>query len=469
MFYVSELFVRFLTDREKTYAKVKDTSDNCVEVSSVAMLRKLHSVSIKGIDLKGCKRVSDEELLSAAKALATLQQNTDFVYDEDIPTKLTKCNSTNERIEVPYGITEIADETFSKLTCKEIVLPDTVTTIGNSAFKDCTQLQKINIPPNVLYIEEYTFSGCRALEKIVIPEGVIAIERRAFGGCSALKEIELPKYSLKEIGADAFSNCSCLRAIDLPVSLERLGRSLRDRPYDIGGVFKQCESLERVVIPPKITAVEMRMFQFCYKLKQVILPEGLTNIAADSFYECNMLESLDIPSTVIAIGDGAFSRCRSLCTINFADTNNDWNIGRKIFADSGLEAITFPKRFFSKVGSYRHDYTTVSMFEGCTQLKTINLPNIIKCWVGEHMFEGCTQLKELVIPEGVIGIDNGAFLGCTSLEVITIPASVTKINKKIFEGCDNLKKIRCYQNTAGAKRAKGMKTANKAIQIEYLG
>lgn len=149
----------------------------------------------------------------------------------------------------------------------DIVIPNTVTSIGGNAFYSCTNLTSVTIPEGVKSIGAGAFRDCRNLTSVIIPKGVTSIGNHAFCGCN-LKSVTIPE-GVKSIGDAAFSGCN---------------------------------KLETITIPSTVNSIGYCVIQFCTSLK-----------------------SITIPSTVSSIGDYAFQSCTSLTSINFEGTTEQWN------------------------------------------------------------------------------------------------------------------------------------------------
>ena len=116
---------------------------------------------------------------------------------------------------ITYSVTSIGDSAFIDCSnLKSITIPNSVTSIGESAFANCKSLINIKIPKSVTSINDYAFSGCSGLKSIKIPKGVTSIGERAFEGCSSLKSIKIPR-SVTSIGMFAFSGCVSLTNITI--------------------------------------------------------------------------------------------------------------------------------------------------------------------------------------------------------------------------------------------------------------
>ena len=215
---------------------------------------------------------------------------------------------------------------------REILLPDSVTVIGSSAFAS-TGITGIALPAGVTAIPDaaFAFSGLTAIE---IPATVTSIGRDAFDGCSGLAEITLPD-TVTEIGDNPFSGCDALEAIrvspDHP-TLEVIGGVLFSKPDKrlvtypyateetayavpegteiIGtGAFDECESLEEITFPSTLTAIGDAAFGSCTGLTAVVLPESVTSIGDYAFAYCDCLRSVTLPAGSVTISAKAFTGC----------------------------------------------------------------------------------------------------------------------------------------------------------------
>jgi serine/threonine protein kinase len=223
---------------------------------------------------------------------------------------------------------------YLKSDIKSAVIPDSVTSIDNWAFKDCTSLESVVIPNSVTSIGNSTFGDCKSLESVVIPNSVTSIGDGAFKDCSSLKSVVIPD-SVTSIGDGAFKDCSSLKSVVIPDSVTSIG----------GGVFSGCKSLESITIPDLVRSIVDWAFPsdipikivgdnfYIYQnllidrkramvlqylksdIKSVTIPDSVTNIGDRAFYGCKSLESIVIPDSVTSIGDGAFDQCHSLRSI----------------------------------------------------------------------------------------------------------------------------------------------------------
>ena len=248
-------------------------------------------------------------------------------------------------VNIPNTVTSIGNSAFSGcsgLTSLEI--PNAVTSIGNSAFSHCDSLESITvgsgntlydsrdncnalietttntllcgcknsiIPNSVTSIGNHAFSGCRNLTLVEIPNSVTSIGNSAFNGCSSLTTLEIPN-SVISIGDWAFNGCSGITSVKIPNSVTSMGRD----------VFYGCSGLTSVEIPYSVTSIGIEAFYGCSGLTSVVIPSSVTSIGSEAFYGCSGLTAVEIPYSVSSIGSSAFWGCSNLKIVLYNATNS---------------------------------------------------------------------------------------------------------------------------------------------------
>ena len=331
-------------------------------------------------------------------------------------TAFSGCTSL-ESIEIPNSVTSIGGSAFYNCAgLRSIVIPNSVTSIGNYAFSGCTSLTNIEIPNSVTEIGDYTFHGCTALSNIVIPNSVTKIGASAFDGCAGLESVTIGD-SVTEIGESAFSGCTSLTNITIGDSVTEIGES----------AFSGCTSLTSITIGDKVTTIGDCAFYNCENLERVILGNSVTSIGSSAFYNCTSLTNVTIPNSVTEIGDYTFHGCTALS--NIVIPNSVTKIGASAFDGcAGLESVTIGDSV-TEIGE--------SAFSGCTGLTSIEIPNSVTS-IGGSAFAGCTSLESVTIGDSVTEIGSYAFYNCTALTSIEIPSSITSIGVDAFSGCESL-------------------------------
>ncbi len=292
-----------------------------------------------------------------------------------------------------------------------MVFDGDVIKIGENAFENCETLTDIMIPETVETIGDYAFAGCTSLgayipsttskapaktpsrsgeTTIVIPEGVTSIGDFAFKDCESLTSIIIPD-SVTSIGDGAFEGCTNLSDINIPDTVTDLGEN----------IFNGCTSITSVTIPDGITSIDDYAFAGCSNLTEVIIPESVTSIGKFAFKECSNLTSIILPANVTTIGESAFEDCENLVSINIP---------------SGIKSIE--KKTFAAC----HSFTSIVIPDNVTR-------------IGSSAFECCTRLSDISLPTGLTSIGSSAFASCSSLTSFIIPENVESIEAYVFDGC----------------------------------
>ena len=200
------------------------------------------------------------------------QNSTEAATKDEIDT--TQCN-----INVPF----------------EVVIPGTVTEIGDSAFARCHSLERLTIPDSVTQIGTEAFAQCMCLKSLEIPSSVTHIGDRAFAGCSSLENLII-SATATQIGREAFAWCVLLKDLIIPAGVTHIGNLS----------FAQCHSLERLTIPDSVSQIEDAAFTQCMSLKSLEIPRSVTHIGNLAFAQCHSLERVTIPDSVTHLGNRAF-------------------------------------------------------------------------------------------------------------------------------------------------------------------
>jgi hypothetical protein len=280
-----------------------------------------------------------------------------------------------------YTVTTIVDGAYYQCGIQSITIPNTVTSIGNEAFKYCTVLNNVVIPNSVTSIGTSAFYGCTNLTSVVLSNSITTIPESCFIVCQNLTSITLPN-SLTSIGLSAFLSCG-FSSITLPNTLTSIGP----------GAFENCFNLQSVVIPNSVTSIGYRAFESCDVLTSVTLSNSLTTLEYRTFQECPVLSSIPIPSSITTIGDEVFKYC--------------W----------GLQSMVIPNTVTS-LGN--------SVFYNCKNLTSVSLPNSLTS-IPFGTFEKCINLPTITIPSSITSIGQVAFQDCTSLTSIICDISTPLI------------------------------------------
>ncbi|MCD7887489.1 MAG: leucine-rich repeat protein, partial [Clostridiales bacterium] len=302
----------------------------------------------------------------------------------------------------------------------KVVINNTVTSIGGMAFRNCTNLENINLPDSIVYIGNSAFYNCTSLTKLTLPDTITKLGGQILAG-------------------------SGVTSINYPASLSSCG-------YSGYGPFSGS-SIEEVSIPDSVTTILAYSFKGCTALTSFDVPDNVTSIGSFAFYGCSALTSITIPESVTSISSYAFSYCTSLTDIVLPDTIT--TLGCRIFYGcTNLTSINYPASLsvcaeYSGIGSFGgSSITTVTIpnsvtaivdysFEGAAALTSVNFSDDVTS-IGSYAFYGCTGLSDFTVPDSVTSIGSYAFYGCTGLTNLVIPDSVTSIGSYAFGGCTSL-------------------------------
>ena len=290
----------------------------------------------------------------------------------------------------------------------------TVTSIGQEAFFNCSNLLSVSLPNTLTSIGRLAFYGCRNLLSISLPNTVTSIGQQAFSYCDAMKSFTIPK-SVTTIEAMPFGYSTGMETI-----VVEKGNPVYSSPANSNAIIVTAENklvagCKGTVIPEGVKIIDYGAFTGVTGLKTIKLPRSLTKLVSQAFYKCD-LTSIVIPQSVTTIETGAIHSCAALTSIKVED-------GNTVYASpNGSNAVI--------------EKATNNLVAGC---KTTIIPNYVKV-ILSYAFAGQSGSTSLTIPDGVEEIGFAAFEGC-NFETIQLPNSVKKMDYGVLRDCVSLKNV----------------------------
>ena len=342
---------------------------------------------------------------------------------------------------IPDSVTSIGDYAFSGCSnFTSVIIPDSVTSIGDSAFNNCCSLTSVIIGNSVTSIGDSAFDNCYYLESITIPDSVTSIGYHAFSGCTSLTSVTIPD-SVTSIGLWAFDNCYNLESVyvtDIAKWCEIDFDSSDSNPlYYAKNLCLNGELVTDLVILDGVTSIADFAFYGCTSITSVTIPDSVTNIGDYAFYGCDSLTNVTIPDSVTNIGDYAFYECDSLVALNVVEENATYSsLGGVLFNKDKTVLIQYPSAKTNSTYIVPDGVTSISdeAFHCCSSLTSITIPDSVTS-IGYGAFRVCNGLTSIAIPNSVTSIGSYAFVGCSGITSITIPVSVTNIGICAFAYC----------------------------------
>ena len=350
-------------------------------------------------------------------------------------------------VTIPNSVTSIGESAFDDCTgLTSVTIPNSVTSIGQGAFGNCFGLTSVhisdiaawcniefgNISSNPLSSASHLYLDGKEVKDLVIPNSVTSIGKYAFYRCSGLTSITIPN-SVTSIGNDAFNGCSGLTSVSIGSGVTSIGDN----------AFAGCDGLTSVTIPNSVTSIGEWAFEYCSGLTSVTIPNSVTSIGTGAFGGCSGLTEMKVDTNnskydsrencnaiIETSSNTLISGCQTTVIPNSVTSIGEWAFCWCF----GLTSVTIPNSVTS-IGE--------GAFWCCSGLTSVTIPNSVTS-IGGAAFWCCSGLTSVTIPNSVTYIGEEAFWGCDGLTSVTIPNSVTSIEDYAFSSCSGLQNVYCY-------------------------
>ena len=419
---------------------------------------------------------------------------------------ITRILVEEEHVVIPAQIDEvnvirIGEKAFVRNSAiKSITIPAQITSIANSAFYECVNLETIYYnATNLIDLNEFNNAFAYAGQNssgitVEVGANVMRIPSNLFYPNS--NEVASPRISsvvfngtssVTSIGDNAFRNVITLTSFTIPESVVTIGAS----------AFRNISGPSTITISQNVTTIGASAFIDCKNLENFVVHASnayfqsingiLFNKNATTLITCPQSKtSVTIPASVINIAPYAFYNCGVLSSIALNATNlsdlqvNNFafygagSLGAGIAVTVGANVTRIPAHLFNpnsnvnnspKVANVIFESFGVCLsigshaFYGNTALDNIGIPSHVTT-IGEYAFYGCSGLTESIIPTGISTIESYAFANCTGLTNLIIPSNITTIKSFAFDGCTGLTSITIPADVATINASAFRNTSN---------
>ena len=379
------------------------------------------------------------------------------------------------------NVIELGDEfAISNLVISSLTISDGIKSVGDRAFKNCSNLATITIAQTISEIGTECFYGCTALE-IFENTGIITLGSKSFAGCENLEMVSIENIMSIEEGT--FQNCVKLVDCYFP-NIISIGKES----------FKNCQSLDEYDITNNVLSIDDFAFKGCINLSSIVIPNSVRDLGKGIFEGCTSLTSISIGSGVSFL-PWIFEGCVGLSDIRIEDSyetlifdytgersyssnyNDNYVKERRsmyypssaMFIDMDLKTVYIGRNLTTQSYCYKQYYQSgayllenyyyvpnppfsgsniesltignlVSDLKMYTYVET-NIPEVAAIGTWNGAFQNCTNLDTVILYSSTTLIPKNTFSGCDKISTIEIPNSVKKIAVNAFEGCTGLKTL----------------------------
>ena len=392
-------------------------------------MKKILSLTLALCVLFGAVSIVSASAVSSNNGLECEVKSGDYWYNHlnDGTVEIARYEGNDSVITVPaeidgYTVSGIAPVAFGGQGATEVILPDTVTYIGNSAFRAMRQLKSIVIPENVTVLDNEAFSYCTSLTQVTLPESLESIGRNIFYRTPYYDNTENWDNGLLYYGTYLLDSDDSYT----DVCVVRDGTTLIAE-----SVFHDNDTISSVHLPEGLKYIGVSSFAGCKMLGDINIPDSVISIGISTFYNCHNLANITLPESLEHIGEYAFEG-----TAIYNNPEN-WDNG-VLYINNAL--IKISPDFSGKLEIKEGTYIIASDAADGYGVTRIIMPDSVTV-LCDTAFGWCYDLTYVKLSKNLTEIPRGAFRHCSALQSISIPKSVTTIGEYAFDGCRTMSGI----------------------------
>ena len=362
-----------------------------------------------------------------------------------VPTDLCYGADHIRTVVIPDTVTEIGESAFQCAAITEITLPDSVKKIGRKAFKN-SGITEITLPEGLEEMGSSVFENCEGITELTVPS---TLTEAKWALCNSRIETLTVADGMETLPERIAEEDTALRTVNLPRSVTSLGYAAFVKtgiteftvPKQItaGEACFEESALETVSFEDGLERIPNKMFQNTKNLKTINWTPDITEIGENAFRYSTGLETVEIPDTVQTIERSAFEHCEGITALRLPEGGAKIGIMAFAFCNA-LESAYLPMMAIDpETGTY-YKYYDEYQFEYCENLKKIEFaPEMTVIPYGVCYY--CKALTDIVFPTAPETISGIAFQSCSALKTLTIPDSVKLIDRYAFAGCESLETL----------------------------
>ena len=342
-------------------------------------------------------------------------------------------------ITFPNSITSIGPSAFSYCNVLDsVVIPERVTIIPDMAFASSESLRHVILPEGVTLIDNSAFNSCYGLDSLIIPNTVETIEDWAFAGCKNLSYVKMPQQ-LKKVGQGAFGSCQSMAYVDIPdlsswAMVDFYNNSAN--PLNFAKMLiVNGEEITDLVIPDDVTSIGNCTFYNCVNLTSITIGEHVASIGASAFRGCSNVTSIVIGEDVTYIGGWAFNGCSKVTSVTSYPRKVP-STGRDLFDNTLLENANL-----YVAGAAFEDYNNTEPWNNFKDIIALNIPkHTLSYYLNYVLYKSYTlEEGEYITPEPAPEKEGYEFSGWSEIpdrmpkHDVTVTGSLTLMSQNLTQ------------------------------------